>query len=102
MLCGLPGSGKSTYAKELADLTGAVICSSDAIRAELFGDINSQTNNDAVFSELHKRVKENLRKNVNVIYDATNISSKRRRAFLRELKNIPCIKECIIMAVPFD
>lgn len=102
MLCGLPGSGKSTYAKELADLTGAVICSSDAIREELFGDINSQTNNDAVFSELHKRVKENLRKSVNVIYDATNISSKRRRAFLRELKNIPCIKECIIMAVPFD
>ncbi len=104
MICmvGLPGSGKSTYAKELADEMRAVICSSDAIREELCGDENSQDKNEDVFKILHSRIKESLRKGVNVIYDATNINSKRRRAFLSDIRNIPCIKKCIIMAVPFN
>lgn len=102
MMVGLPGSGKSTYAKELADEMRAVICSSDAIREELCGDENSQDKNEEVFKILHSRIKECLRKGVNVIYDATNINSKRRRVFLSELRNIPCIKKCVIMAVPFD
>lgn len=102
MMVGLPGSGKSTYAKELADEMRAVICSSDTIREELCGDENSQDKNEEVFKILHSRIKECLRKGVNVIYDATNINSKKRRAFLSELRNIPCIKKCVIMAVPFD
>lgn len=102
MMVGLPGSGKSTYAKELADEMRAVICSSDAIREELCGDENSQDKNEDVFKILHSRIKECLRKGVNVIYDATNINSKRRRAFLSEIRNISCIKKCVIMATPFD
>ena len=38
MMVGLPGSSKSTYAKQLAEETNAIICSSDAIREELCGD----------------------------------------------------------------
>ena len=102
MMVGLPGSGKSTYAKELAERTNAKICSSDAIREEITGDINSQTNNEEVFKLLHKRIKEHLANSKSVIYDATNINSKRRRAFLSELKNIPCYKDCVIIAVPFE
>ena len=33
--------------------------------------------------------------------DSTNISSKRRRAFLRELKNISCKKICTVVETPF-
>lgn len=102
MMVGLVGSGKSTYAKQLSKETNAVICSSDAIREEYCGDENSQDKNEEVFKILHSRIKECLRKGVNVIYDATNINSKRRRAFLSELRNIPCIMKCVIMAVPFD
>ena len=102
MMVGLVGSGKSTYAKQLAEETNAIICSSDAIREELCGDENSQENNEEVFKILHSRIKENLKNGKNVIYDATNINSKRRRAFLSELRNIPCIKKCVIMATPFE
>lgn len=42
MMVGLPGSGKSTYAKELSNDLDAIICSSDIIRKELCVDINSQ------------------------------------------------------------
>ena len=101
MMVGLVGSGKSTYAKQLAEETNAIICSSDAIREELCGDENSQDNNEEVFKILHSRIKENLKNGKNVIYDATNINSKRRRAFLSELRNIPCVKKCVIMATPF-
>ena len=102
MMVGLVGSGKSTYAKQLAEETNAIICSSDAIREELCGDENSQDNNDEVFKILHSRIKDNLKNGKNVIYDATNINSKRRRAFLSELRNIPCVKKCVIMATPFE
>lgn len=102
MLCGLPASGKSTYANELAKNMNATVLSSDALRLEMFGDETDQDHNQQVFQELHKRVKEHLRSGKNVIYDSTNISSKRRRGFLEELKKIDCFKECIIIATPYE
>ena len=102
MMVGLVGSGKSTKAQKLAEEYNANIYSSDAIREELSGDINNQDINDLVFKTLHKRVKEDLQNGKNCIYDATNISYKKRMAFLRELKNIPCAKICVLMATPYQ
>lgn len=100
MLVGLPGSGKSTYIEKY--YSSYHVHSSDAIREELSGDINNQDINKQVFSTLHKRVKDDLVAGHNVVYDATNISWKRRKAFLQELKNINCHKECVLMATPFE
>ena len=86
ILVGLPGSGKSYYAEQLWSVeatfseSAVVIHSSDAIRKELFGDEGSQENNNLVFETMHKRVKEDLRKGKTVIYDATNITRKARKA----------------------
>jgi predicted kinase len=89
MCIGLPGSGKSYQAERFAEQYDANIHSSDAIREELSGDINNQDINDLVFKTLHSRIKEDLCNGKNCIYDACNISYKRRKAFLQELKNIP-------------
>lgn len=102
MMVGLVGSGKSTEAQRLAKNYNANIHSSDAIREELSGDINNQDINDLVFRTLHKRIKEDLRNGKNCIYDATNISYKRRMAFLRELASIPCEKICVLIATPYE
>lgn len=103
MMVGLPASGKSTYAKELAKKINATIFSSDELRKEMFGDVNNQDNNSELFIELHKRIKDCLKSGSNAIYDATNISSKRRRSFLQELNKIDCVKKCIIVATqPFQ
>lgn len=102
MMVGLPASGKSTVAKQFAEEYDANIHSSDAIREELSGDANNQDINDLVFKTLHNRIKEDLRIGKNCIYDACNISYKRRMAFLQELKNIPCEKNCVLMAVPYE
>lgn len=101
MLIGLPGSGKSTYAAEQHKKYGTHVCSSDAIRAEL-GDVNDQGNNEKVFRILHRRIKDYLRNGESVIYDATNIKSKRRRAFLAELRSISCEKHCIIFRTSYE
>jgi predicted kinase len=100
MVVGLPGSGKSTYIdKFYADYC---VHSSDAIREELSGDVNNQDINKQVFDTLHKRVKADLTAGKNVVYDATNISWKRRKAFIQELNSISCYKECILIATPFE
>jgi predicted kinase len=100
MVVGLPGSGKSTYIDKY--YSNYSVHSSDAIREELSGDVNNQDINVRVFEILHKRVKEDLLQGKNVVYDATNISWKRRKAFLTELNKIPCRKSCILMATPFE
>ena len=101
MLVGLAGSGKSTYAKNYGE--GYVIHASDDLRKTMFGDVNehSKDGNAKLFPELHKRIKNDLRNNMNVIYDATNINRKLRMAFLQEIKNIPCHKTCIVIATPY-
>lgn len=101
MMVGLPGSGKSIYAKTLANENATIVCSSDKMREELCGDESAQSNDEEVFRLLHRRIKALLKDGKSAIYDATNINSKRRRTFLSELRNIPCKKVCVIMATPF-
>lgn len=102
VLVGLPASGKSYFSEELSKQTGAEVFSSDELRKEMYGDVNDQKHNAKVFHELHKRIKECLRSGKDAVYDATNIKSKTRRGFLRELGNIDCYKKCAIMATPYE
>lgn len=101
MLIGLPASGKSTIAQELSKSEEAIIVSSDEIRQELLGDINDQTQNARVFEEVEKRIKEGLLKG-NVIYDATNINYKKRRAFLQKLNKMQVRKIAVLIATPYE
>ena len=103
MLIGVSGSGKSTFAKYLKD-EGEIdlIISSDALRAELFGDENEQNHNNELFNELHNRVREALKEGKRVCYDATNLSSKRRMGFLKNLSDLDIVKECIVLIASFD
>lgn len=110
MLVGLSASGKSTYATEKMIKEGFVIHSSDSIRMELFNQLDNELmelkdrndRNEKVFDTLNKRVIKDLKDGRNVIYDATNLSTKRRIAFLTNLNKIECEKECLIFNVPFE
>lgn len=103
MLIGVAGSGKSTVANKLKSI-GAIdeIVSSDVVRAELLGDENEQNHNNEVFNEVHKRIRKFLKEEKNVCYDATNLSAKRRAAFLNNLSNLNIEKECIVVMTSFD
>lgn len=99
MLIGIPGSGKSTYAKKKID-EGCIVVSSDAIRKELYGSEDDQNHNGEVFNEMFYRTKIGLLAGAHVIYDATNLSRKRRINFLKQLPH--CEKRATVFAVPFE
>lgn len=100
MLVGVPGSGKSTFAKDLVN-TKTKYLSSDAIRGELYGDENCQNDPSKVFSLMHQRTLEALREGYDVVYDATNITRKNRKTILEQLP-VYVKKECIIVWAPID
>ena len=102
MMIGLVGSGKSYHSKELAEEYDATVFSSDALREEMFGDVNHQADNNTLFKELHKRIRECLASGKSAIYDACNISYKRRMEFLKSLNKIPCEKIAVLMATPYE
>lgn len=103
VMVGIAASGKSTLAGKIAESEeNAKVFSSDALRGELYGDENDQSHNQEVFNELHKRIRNHLREGKTAIYDATNLNSKRRMAFLQELKRIPCEKEAVIVLASRD
>ena len=101
MMVGLPCSGKSTYAEKLSKKYNAVIHSSDALREEITGDINNQSNNELVFQTLHKRIKQDLQNGTSCIYDACQVTRKSRMSFLQQLNKIPCRKICVLMATRY-
>ena len=85
---GLPSSGKTSWVKEFIEENQDKIIdiiSSDKIREEVFNDIEDQNHNGEVFDLMKRRTKESLSQGHVAIYEATNISSKRRRALLKEL-----------------
>ena len=99
MLIGLPGCGKSTYAKKFPNF---VVLSSDSIRGELFGDESVQSNPALVFQVLYERMEDALQTNKNVIFDATNIKIRDRKQALdlAEKYNVPV--EGIVFDIPLD
>lgn len=103
ILIGPPGSGKSTYCKELAksSKTPIIHLSSDAIRNELLGSEEDQSNNNIVFETMQNRALEWLDKGYDVLYDATNIKRKNRISILEKLPSY-VKKEAIIVWAPIE
>lgn len=102
MTVGIPGSGKSYVAGTLSDV---VIHSSDAIRAEILGNENDQSDQELVFKTLHQRVLDDLSNGKDVVYDATNINYKRRMGFLLRVKALHRAELkliCLFMATPYE
>lgn len=103
MMVGLSGSGKSTLANRVALEYDAHIISSDAIRAEVFGNENDQHHNKEVFDILHEQVHDSLKHGNSVVYDATNLNAKRRIAFLNQLKQYKDLQKiCCVVATLFE
>lgn len=112
MYVGLSGSGKSTLAQnfitENRNLTREDkyrYLSSDQIREELYGDENCQDNPTAVFELMNQRTVDSLAAGVSVVYDATNLNAKRRKAFIRRIKQCvkhPVIFTAVVVACPLD
>lgn len=80
LLIGPAGAGKSTWAARHA-APGSVV-STDALRAELLGDHRDQSHAPRIFAEAQRRAAWRLNRGLPVVYDATNLSARERRAMI--------------------
>lgn len=81
MLVGIPASGKSTYAKELASKLNIPIVSSDEMR-NLHPDVQEKDIWPLIYNECIRLVENGQ----DFIYDATNITPKVRTNFKNIIK----------------
>ena len=84
IICGLPGIGKSTLARELAPLLDAITLSTDQIRKELIAHPNySRGERRLVFNVMVLLAKYLHQSNINCILDAT-FNKKYSRYMVKE------------------
>lgn len=94
---GLPGSGKSTWLRNL----GANPISSDAIRLQLSDDESNQTIHFRVFATMRYLLRQRigLRRPATYI-DATNLTRRDRKPWFEIARWYGCVVEAIYFDVP--
>ena len=98
---GVSGSGKSYYANQIHQQTGAVIVSSDRERKRLFGiepatrlnpaqrkKLYSNEMNGATYQRLYQACQSALQAGINVVADATFLQAKHRESFIQLAQNM--------------
>ena len=80
MMVGIPGSGKSTYARQLSQEKGYKIVSTDVIRM-----LHPDWAEPLIWPEVYRLTAEHLKSGTDVIFDATNITPKVRNRFKDEV-----------------
>lgn len=92
LVCGLPGSGKSYFAKHVSDKIKAAYLSSDILRKELFPNHRtySEKEKQSVYDALLSSTETNLIHNTSVILDATFYKNSLRLPFYKLAKQLNC------------
>jgi hypothetical protein len=79
-VCGLPGAGKSTVARRVADRTGGVRLRTDVIRRDVVDDpAYTRAERRRVYEEMYHRARPHLDDGATVVLDATFESGLQRR-----------------------
>ncbi|MGK7379586.1 AAA family ATPase [Planococcus sp. 1R117A] len=102
MLIGLPGSGKSTYARRMVKTEpGWVHLSSDQIAHGKF-EIGQPIHHREVFEEMYQQTVFSLKAGHDVIYDATNLASSKRRNFLNRIQKLGAQTEAVMFWTSYE
>ncbi|MGZ4701283.1 MAG: AAA family ATPase [Ilumatobacteraceae bacterium] len=84
VLCGPPGAGKSTWARENAGRLQAVVVCSDDVRRDLEAEGRDPWDGDSVFAEVELRARGLLQADRSVVLDATHFQ-RRYRTYIRDV-----------------
>ncbi|MEZ2239642.1 AAA family ATPase [Microcoleus sp.] len=87
LLIGPPGSGKSTFAQQLAPLANYQIVSTDEIREQLYGNASIQGDWTEIEHQIIQQIQSAIALKQPVIYDATNAKRAWRMSLLMQLNS---------------
>lgn len=103
LLCGISGSGKSTWAKHwLQGSPQFIYVSTDHMRAIVTGDESNQDKNNLVFQTLEYMVSYLMSQGKDILLDATNYNRKNRLIWNRLATAFNYNKEWIIFKTPLE
>lgn len=89
MMCGAPGSGKTTFAKKYVDeYENWTRVAPDDIRRLTTGSAMDMSQDHEVFSIVYDTIRDELEHGANVIYDATNCNAHYRRGMIDFVRKI--------------
>lgn len=93
VLCGLPFSGKTTFAKELCRIKGWMRVDLDDIKFDLFGDQVKdndlvQKDWDLVYQRMYKEILDLLSSGVTVVHDTGNFTKHERSLVINIAKRL--------------
>ena len=92
LVCGLPGSGKSFFAKHLSEIMQAAYFNSDICRKELFPNNRtySEKEKQSVYDALISSTETNLIHHTSVVLDATFYKNSLRLPFYNLASQLNC------------
>jgi predicted kinase len=102
VMVGISGSGKSTFANGLKTSLKAELVETDAIRVELTGNAEDQSQNARVFTIAKKRVNDYLSSGKNAIIDATSLSVRDRKEWIEIAKTNNAEVRAYFVDTPVD
>jgi predicted kinase len=101
LLSGLPGAGKTTFAQQLCSRTGAEHVESDAIRRGIAPEPRyTPRESGIVFALAERRVRAAIAGGRSVVLDATNLTNRDRRRFVRAAAEMEATLVAIRVVAP--
>jgi protein phosphatase len=102
VLCGLPGAGKSTWARGNAGPLQAVVVCSDDVRRDFAADGRDPWDGDSVFAEVERRARRLLQDDRSVVLDATHFQRRYRTYVDDVVRGIDVRRVAVWFAVPLE
>ena len=103
MLAGLPGTGKSTFARELVSRQPFLVVESDRLRKTLIDKPQyTADEHSRVFRACHRLIEEFLGQGYPVIMDATNLVQRNRRPIIAIARKHNAPLAIVVVTAPPD
>lgn len=102
VLCGPPGAGKSTWARQNADRLEAVVVCSDDVRRDFEAEGRDPWDGDSVFADVELRARGLLRAGRSVVLDATHYQRRYRTYADDVVSGIDVQRVCVWFVVPLE